>query len=102
MLNLPHGSSAPGPLGNATGGLCEKETKQKSKSNIFKIHSYATSDGVNREEEAVLKNAGTENEAMEVRGSYSYIGPDGVTYTIRFLANEDGFQPEGDHIPKAL
>lgn len=66
------------------------------------LFSYATSDGVEREERGLLKNAGTENEAMEVRGSYSYIGPDGITYTIRFLADENGFQPEGEHIPKAL
>ncbi|XP_055844481.1 endocuticle structural protein SgAbd-6 [Episyrphus balteatus] len=62
--------------------------------------SYETSDGTKRSEEATLKNVGTENEAISVRGTISWIGADGVTYTINFLADENGFQPEGDHLPK--
>ncbi|EDV95675.1 GH15837 [Drosophila grimshawi] len=59
-----------------------------------------TSDGTKRTEEAILKNIGTENEAISVKGSYSYLGPDGVTYTVNFVADENGFQPEGAHIPR--
>lgn len=62
---------------------------------------YETSDGISRQEEAVIKNPGTENEALSVRGSISWVAPDGVTYTINFVADENGFQPEGEHIPKA-
>ncbi|XP_037940106.1 endocuticle structural protein SgAbd-6-like [Teleopsis dalmanni] len=60
---------------------------------------FETSDGVTRQEEAQLKNAGTENEAISVRGSVSWVAPDGQTYTLNYIADENGFQPQGDHLP---
>lgn len=63
--------------------------------------AYETSDGTSHQEEAELKNAGSENEAMSVRGSYSWTAPDGQVYTVTYIADENGFQPQGDHLPKA-
>ncbi|KAJ8733570.1 hypothetical protein PYW08_001868 [Mythimna loreyi] len=60
-----------------------------------------TSNNIKQEEQGQLKNVGTENEAIEVTGSFSYVGPDGVLYKIVYIANENGFQPQGDHIPVA-
>ncbi|KAG4077473.1 hypothetical protein HA402_002900 [Bradysia odoriphaga] len=62
--------------------------------------AYETSDGVSRSEEAELKNPGTEQEALSVRGTITWIAADGVQYTLNYLADENGFQPEGDHLPK--
>lgn len=56
---------------------------------------------MSRQEQAELKNVGTENEAIAVRGSISWIAPDGQTYTLNYIADENGFQPEGEHLPKA-
>nr|QES69417.1 CPR9 [Ostrinia furnacalis] len=66
-------------------------------------YNYAveTSDGKSAQEQGQLKNVGTENEAIEVRGQYSYTGPDGVVYSVTYVANELGFQPQGAHIPQA-
>ncbi|TKX27925.1 flexible cuticle protein 12-like [Spodoptera litura] len=66
-------------------------------------YNYAveTSNGIAAQEQGQLKNAGTENEAIEVRGQFSYTGPDGVVYTVTYIANEQGFQPQGAHIPQA-
>lgn len=61
---------------------------------------YETSDGISRSEEAEIRNAGTENETLVIKGTISWVAPDGQTYTINFIADENGFQPQGDHIPK--
>jgi hypothetical protein len=61
--------------------------------------SFETSDGVKREEEAQLKNIGSENESLAVRGSFSFVGDDGQTYTVDFIADENGYQPSGAHLP---
>ena len=34
-----------------------------------------------------------------MRGSYSFVGDDGVTYTVTWVADENGFQAQGDHLP---
>ncbi|XP_063701189.1 endocuticle structural protein SgAbd-6-like [Culicoides brevitarsis] len=62
--------------------------------------AYETSDGVSRSEEAQLKNVGTENEAMAVRGTVTWVAADGQTYTLNYIADENGFQPEGAHLPR--
>lgn len=61
--------------------------------------SYETSNGIRAEEQGFLKNPGTNVEAQVMQGSYSYVGPDGVTYTIRYIADENGFRAEGAHLP---
>lgn len=65
------------------------------------VFSFETSNGIAAEEQGQLINPGTENESISVKGSFKYTGPDGVTYTVTYVADENGFQPEGDHIPKA-
>lgn len=45
-----------------------------------------------------MKNVGTEDEAMVVRGTVTWVAADGQTYTLNYLADENGFQPEGSKI----
>ncbi|XP_013116550.1 larval cuticle protein 65Ag1 [Stomoxys calcitrans] len=59
-----------------------------------------TSDGKSHQEEGQLKDIGTDHEAIVVRGSYSYVGDDGQQYTVTYVADENGFQPEGAHLPR--
>lgn len=41
------------------------------------------------------------NEEGEVRGSYSFIDPEGEEFSLKYLADKGGFQPEADHLPVA-
>ena len=82
-------------------------SKLTSKRNLFFFNflnytlSFETSDGVSRKETATVKNIGTEEEAISVEGTVSWVGPDGIHYTLNYLADENGFQPEGKHLPVA-
>ncbi|EDV51105.1 larval cuticle protein 65Ag1 [Drosophila erecta] len=64
-------------------------------------YAWETSDGQSANAEGHLNNIGTENEAIAVRGSYSFVADDGQTYTVTYIADENGFQPQGAHLPVA-
>ncbi|XP_017048573.1 larval cuticle protein 65Ag1 [Drosophila ficusphila] len=74
--------------------------EQKSEVNADSYnYSFETSDGTKQEQHGTVKNLGPEEEALQVAGSYSYVGDDGQTYSITYVADENGFQPQGEHIP---
>lgn len=61
--------------------------------------SYETGNGISAQEQGELKNAGSEAEAQSVAGSFSYTSDDGQKITLTYTADENGFQPQGDHLP---
>merc|ERR1711911_86522 len=68
-------------------------------------YSFAGEEGIKREESGSLipvQKLSAEDPDFElvVRGSYSYV-VDGVTYTVNYVADRNGFQPEGAHLPVA-
>nr|CAI5833504.1 unnamed protein product [Callosobruchus analis] len=65
--------------------------------------SFETGNGIIAHEEGHLRNAGQKDEEAveEVQGEVQYTAPDGTIIKLRYIANENGFQPEGDHLPKA-
>ncbi|KAL5286663.1 hypothetical protein ACFFRR_007963 [Megaselia abdita] len=65
-------------------------------------YSLETSDGVKIESQGFLENTGTDHESYSHRGFYSYVADDGVTYTVTYVADENGFQPSGSHFPEAI
>ncbi|CAH0558123.1 unnamed protein product [Brassicogethes aeneus] len=78
----------------------ERKQKLRSRSKDLNFFSYETSDGSQREEKAELKNAGSKNEAISVQGSYTYVGTDGITYKVTYIADENGYRATGEHLPK--
>ncbi|CAH0590539.1 unnamed protein product [Chrysodeixis includens] len=56
-------------------------------------YAYETENGIVAEENGVATNG------VQAQGGYSYTGDDGKVYSVRYTADENGFQPQGDHLP---
>merc|ERR1712243_186954 len=68
-------------------------------------YSFAGEEGIKREESGSMipvQRLSAEDPDFElvVRGSFTYV-VDGVTYTVTYVADRNGFQPEGAHLPVA-
>ena len=67
------------------------------------ISSFEADNGIVVSESGNQKEIGptVENVGTVSRGSYSYPGENGVRYTINWVADENGYQPTGAHLPVA-
>ncbi|KAH9627587.1 hypothetical protein HF086_010739 [Spodoptera exigua] len=70
-------------------------------------YRYELSDGTGAEQKAELRNEGREDESIAVKGSFTWVGPDGVFYRINYVADDNGYQPEieqgpGGAVPPAV
>ncbi|CAH0547607.1 unnamed protein product [Brassicogethes aeneus] len=52
---------------------------------------YETGDGIKAQEQGMG--------GVKAEGGFSYTAPDGQTYEITYIADENGFQPQGAHLP---
>lgn len=55
---------------------------------------YETDNGIQAHETSVQNG----NDKV-VRGSYSYVGPDGLVYTVNYVADKYGYRAYGAHLP---
>ncbi|XP_046965969.1 larval cuticle protein LCP-17-like [Vanessa cardui] len=62
-------------------------------------YAYETGNGIVSQAEGVVKNPASENAALEVKGTVRYTAPDGTPISYEYVANENGFQPTGSHLP---
>ncbi|XP_028037732.1 homeobox protein 2-like [Bombyx mandarina] len=46
-----------------------------------------------------MENIGNDKQEQVVEGSYSYVGDDGQTYSVHYIADANGFRASGDHLP---
>ncbi|KAJ8977358.1 hypothetical protein NQ317_009555 [Molorchus minor] len=58
-------------------------------------YAYQTGNGITAQEQ------GDSRGGTRARGSYSYTSPDGAPVQLEYTADENGFQPQGDHLPVA-
>ncbi|KAJ8924938.1 hypothetical protein NQ315_001101 [Exocentrus adspersus] len=57
-------------------------------------YAYETADGISAQEEGALRG-----EAQQAQGGYSYTSPEGEQISVQYVADENGFQPQGSHLP---
>lgn len=61
-----------------------------------------TSDGTQHDAFGELKKVDEKHDAIVVHGAFSYKDEKtGQVYTVKYVADEKGFQPEGAHLPQA-
>ncbi|XP_067004879.2 endocuticle structural glycoprotein SgAbd-3 [Anabrus simplex] len=61
-------------------------------------YGFKNSDGTEVQQSGQLKQIGAEA-GEAVQGSASYTAPDGTPIRLTYTADENGYQPKGDHIP---
>ena len=66
--------------------------------NSIGFNSYSGSDGTTRDESYAQKGSGYEAGNTQ-QGQHYYISPEGEKITLTFVADENGYQPKGDHLP---
>ncbi|XP_013164338.1 PREDICTED: larval cuticle protein LCP-17-like [Papilio xuthus] len=60
---------------------------------------YETGNGISAQAEGIVKNANSESATLEVKGSVRYTAPDGTPVETTYIADENGYQAQGSHIP---
>lgn len=63
--------------------------------------SFEGENGIKQESIGEMRLVG-DSEVVVMRGSYEYIGADGLTYVVDWIADENGFQPSAAHLPKSV
>lgn len=65
-------------------------------------YNYETGNGIQaREEGQLVKTADDKEDALRVQGSFSYPDPKNRPIALSYVADENGFQPAGEHLPIA-
>ncbi|NP_001161317.1 cuticular protein RR-1 family member 57 precursor [Nasonia vitripennis] len=62
-------------------------------------YSYELSDGSAKQESSQIEVRGNEDATNRVTGSYRWVDELGQEYVITYVADENGFQPQGAHLP---
>ncbi|XP_013194611.1 larval cuticle protein LCP-17 [Amyelois transitella] len=62
-------------------------------------YAYETDNGIKAEESGTLKKIDAETAAEVVQGQASWKSPEGETIQLQYVADENGYQPQGSHLP---
>lgn len=64
-------------------------------------YAFESENGIKQSAIGEMRLVG-EEEVVVMRGSYEYIGADGLTYVVDWIADENGFQPSAPHLPEPV
>jgi len=73
-------------------------TKDDRSQNAYGESSFdfGTGNGIYRSEQ------GSQNDGQNFQGKWSYTSPEGVPISLTFVADQGGYQPQGDHLPQPV
>lgn len=64
------------------------------------LSSYESGNGIHAEETGYIKNKGDEkHESLVQQGTVTYHDEHGHPITLHYIADENGFRPQGEHLP---
>ncbi|KAJ8951381.1 hypothetical protein NQ317_010122 [Molorchus minor] len=67
---------------------------------ILEEMCYETGNGIHAQETGYIKFKGDEkHETLVQQGTFTYHDEHGHPITLTYIADEHGFQPQGDHLP---
>merc|ERR1712071_148380 len=92
-------AAAPAPRENQPILILKQSQNHDTEKQVYSF-SYETENGISVSESGVQNQIGDKHEEAGTvsQGKYSY-PEDSVTYTITWVADENGFQATGDHLP---
>ncbi|KAG6440630.1 larval cuticle protein LCP-17 [Manduca sexta] len=64
-------------------------------------YAYETENGIYGAADGFVKNVNSEYPAVAIQGGYKYTAPDGTPVEITYVADENGYQPQGNLLPVA-
>ena len=73
---------------------------QQTKADGTFSFGFESADGTKVQSSGAQKQIGPkpEQQGSVQRGSYTFTTPEGQTFTVNWIADENGFQPSGEHI----
>ncbi|XP_055589314.1 uncharacterized protein LOC129741602 [Uranotaenia lowii] len=86
---------------SAGSGFDRIKEQVKQYNNDGYYYRYLTEQNAQVAESGRLEDRETDNEALRAKGFYEYVGDDGVRYRVDYTADENGFVPQGAHLPVA-
>ncbi|XP_026486354.1 endocuticle structural glycoprotein SgAbd-8-like [Vanessa tameamea] len=63
-------------------------------------YSFETGNGISADEKGEVKKVG-DVDTLAVSGQFQYPSEDGQNIQLTYIADENGFQPQGAHLPTA-
>lgn len=61
--------------------------------------SFESGDGTKQSQDATIKQVDKDTVIQAMQGSFEYKGDDGQVYALTYTADENGFVPQGAHLP---
>ncbi|RZC34046.1 endocuticle structural glycoprotein SgAbd-4 [Asbolus verrucosus] len=61
--------------------------------------AYETANGIAAQEQGALRQQGQQDPSIAAQGSFAYTSPEGQPISLSYVADENGFQPQGEHLP---